>query len=133
MSLKSLTGSRPPWRRRPGPGLPGFSQDLLLLLEDPILSPEVSEFFAFLGGEAFPLAGVDLGLLGPLPQRLGRYVKLSSYLGDRSLRRTDEPDGLSAEFWRVWWSGSRHLFSSPWTFIAKSLPVHGGDVIPDSF
>src|ERR687898_268467 len=108
-----------------------FSLDVFSLLEDAVLSPEPAQLLAFVSGRALPLASVDLGLLDPLPQGLGRHSEFPSGLRDRPPGKVDEPDGLSAELRRVWWSGSRHLFSSPWTVFAKSLPVHRCEAIPE--
>jgi hypothetical protein len=50
----------------------GLFQDFSLLTEDPVLSPESSEFLTLFGGETLSLAAVDLCLLDPVTECLVR-------------------------------------------------------------
>jgi hypothetical protein len=53
---------------------------LPLLLEDLHLFAQAAQLFFLLGGEPFPLSGVDLGLVYPLTQRLGGDVQIAGDL-----------------------------------------------------
>src|SRR5215207_3706229 len=97
----------------PGEKGRGFSEDLFLLLENPILAAKPTELFSLLGGQSFPLSLIDLCLLNPATQRVVRDAKLPGYLGDAPVRRgADKADGLSFEFRRVAWCRSRHCVDS---------------------
>ena len=66
----------------PGEKGRGFSEDLFLLLENPILAAKPTELFSLLGEQSFPLSLIDLCVLNPAMQRVVRDAKLPGYLGD---------------------------------------------------
>jgi hypothetical protein len=45
----------------------GFSQDLLLHAEHPVLAPELRELLALVGGETLASTFADVGLMQPVP------------------------------------------------------------------
>ena len=61
----------------------GFSQDLALLAQPPVLALERSQAGALVGLQPIVLAGVDAGLEDPVAKRLGRDAELGSDLRDR--------------------------------------------------
>jgi hypothetical protein len=71
-------------------------EDLPLFVQDLHFPAKSLQFFTFFGGEPFSFAGIYLGLVNPLAQRLRRNAKVSCYLRDLSLlvRGVHQPDGL---------------------------------------
>jgi len=120
----------------PDPVLPGeegrrFSQDLPLLPEDAAPPPEPRQLLPFVGGEAaWELSGVGPGLLGPLPQRLGRHAELP---GGPEVGLPDERTSRTASRRNSGGYGGL-VFGTTSPLLGRSspshLPVHGGDAIP---
>src|SRR5215469_5053768 len=114
------------WRGRPSlaprtrtplparPGLPGceegrgFSEDLPLLPEHPILTPQPPQFLLLTAGQALPAALVDIRLTHPVAQRLVGHPQILGDLGQGLVTGPDQAHRLGPEGRRVGRSRSRH-------------------------
>jgi Kef-type K+ transport system membrane component KefB len=82
----------------------GFS----LLEKSSVLTAQAPELLSLIGGQALALAGVDVGLLDPVAQRLVGDAQVARDLGDRALRGAGELHGFTPELRRLWRLGGWH-------------------------
>src|SRR5581483_4692278 len=86
-----------------------LAENLPLLLQHAILTPQPAQLLALLRRQPLALARVDLALADPTPQRLAGDPELARQLHDRPSRRLHEPHRLLAELRRIRRSRPRHL------------------------
>src|SRR4051794_15841850 len=86
----TVTGSRPPWQRRPR-----HFQDPALLSERLDLAPQPTQLLALLRRQALGLARVDIDLARPVAQRLRRNPELTGELGNRLAAAAQQSDRLT--------------------------------------
>src|SRR5712692_3352511 len=80
----------------------GFYQDLPLFAQRLDLATETAHFLRFLGCQSIvSQAIIDVSLLHPLTERLGRDLQLAGDLGHGFAAGPDEADGLGTERGRI--------------------------------
>src|SRR5262249_42004544 len=102
-----------------------FFQDLALLAQNPVLSPQSPQLLLLVGGQAiaaFPL--VQISLFEPEPERLAGHAQLAGNLGVRPPARARQADRLGAELRRIGWLAPRHGCTSFGGFTPKRTGVH---------
>jgi hypothetical protein len=88
----------------------GFSQDLLLHAEHPVLAPELGELLALVGRQALATALVDVGLMQPVAKAALGDSEILGDLRDRLRSLTSQLDSAAVE---LRWMGTGHVDSSP--------------------
>ena len=91
----------------------GSYQQVTLLLEDPVLVAEPAQVLALLARQPLALARVDLRLLAPEPQRIGRDAQLTRDLRQRATARLEQLDRLAPKL--LPGTASADDVAFPWT------------------
>src|SRR6266478_5474714 len=113
---------RPGWDHRGLPCEPGrcLCQDIALLAQLPVLSPQTGQLLALDAGRAVRSAAfIAIGLTNPVPDRLGSRFELARQLL-RCSPRSDQINHLSPEFRRIGSVTLRHR----WHLLLKWKGVH---------
>ena len=80
----------------------GFFQDLALLDQDPVLAAQLPELVALLAGQpVLALPAIELGLLAPVAQGLGRDAQFLRDDRERSARGALQLDRVGSELSRI--------------------------------
>src|SRR5712671_3571773 len=106
---------RPGWDHRGLPCEPGccLCQDIALLAQLPVLTPQTGQLLALGAGRAvLSAAFVAIGLTNPVPDRLGSRFELARQLL-RCSPRSDQINHLSPEFRRIGSVTLRHSMAPP--------------------
>src|SRR6202040_57746 len=113
---------RPGWDHRGLPCEPGrcLCQDIALLAQLPVLTPQTGQLLALGAGRAvLSAAFVAIGLTNPVPDRLGGRFELARQRL-RCSPRSDQINHLSAEFRRIGPVTLRHR----WHLLLKWKGIH---------
>src|SRR6516162_7922665 len=122
MNWKTRTGS-PRSRVRTRPCL---CQDIALLAQSPVLTPQTGQLLTLGAGRAVRSAAViAIGLTNPVPDRLGGRFELARQLF-RGSPRSDQINHLSPELRRIGSVTLRHR----WHLLLKWKGVHRTGSIP---
>src|ERR1700731_3774268 len=120
---------RPGWDHRGLPCEPGrcLCQDIALLAQLPVLTPQTGQLLALGAGRAvLSAAFVAIGLPNPVPDRLGGRFELARQRL-RCSPRSDQINHLSAEFRRIGSVTLRHR----WHLLLKWKGVHQTGSTPE--
>ena len=80
----------------------GFFQDLPFFPQNPVLPPQAAQLVLFVAGQSvMPLAGVQIRLLEPQPQRFAGHAQILGNLPMGFPAGPGQPDRLRPEFWRI--------------------------------
>src|SRR5690606_21517229 len=79
----------------------GFSQDLALLTQDPVIPPQTVELSPLVTIKPGPGAASDVRAFHPLPERVAAHAQLVSYLLQRPPALAEQPYRLDLELKRV--------------------------------
>src|SRR3984893_1365751 len=119
---------RPGWDHRGLPCEPGrcLCQDIALLAQLPVLTPQTGQLLALGAGRALLSAAfIAIGLSHPVPDRLGGRFELARQLL-RCSPRSDQINHLSPEFRRIGSVTLRHR----WHLLLKWKGVHQTESTP---